>query len=525
LSDRFLGLSFGKYRVERVIGSGAFAWVYLASEPEPHASATPLVAIKVLKPHFAGDTAIEDRFQREAATAARLNHLNIVRILDVGRDQGVAYFTMDYLPNTLAARLQVMTTFPEPLLLRLGSDVASALAYAHAAGVIHRDIKPENILFSASGDAVLADFGIARALVVEGERTSTNVVLGTPQYFSPEQARGLSVDGRTDIYALGVTLFRAATGELPFAGSDWYEVARRHVEEPPPSPRSLNPTLSEGTERIILRCLAKRPEDRFADAEALAMAIARVSRGEDAGVELVESSPTMFVAGQSRSSVVRRRRRRIAAAAITAVLLSAGGVVYARWIPHGLTSATGTTSMPTSPLPDSSAAADSGAAGASAPVATRPAVARLAIIATDSGRITIDGRSVGIGRWRTDSMTPGRYEVRASVRTISDCVTAQQRETISLGAGDARDVRLATQRCGTLPLNPRPADAQVTITDAAGKVRFSGVMPATHRFVLPAGSYRVEMRRDGCRPYSASFDVPPNAQGTGDSPRLECKAD
>ena len=150
----------------------------------------------------------------------------------MGREDTAVYFVMDFLPTGLDDRLRIMGTLPETLLIRLGMDVAAALAFAHREGVIHRDIKTDNILFDAHGNAIVADFGIARALSGYVEQTGTNMVVGTPQYFSPEQARGQPLDGRADIYSLGVTLFKAATGVLPFQGDDWYEIARQHMEDP-----------------------------------------------------------------------------------------------------------------------------------------------------------------------------------------------------------------------------------------------------------------------------------------------------
>src|SRR5688572_14951219 len=177
---------------------------------------------------------------------------------------------MDYLPSGLANRLETTQSLPEDYVLRVGVDVARALGFAHREGVIHRDIKVDNILFDNHGNAVVADFGIARALSGYSNQTGTNMVVGTPQYFAPEQARAKPLDGRADIYSLGVTLYRAATGRLPFEGDDWYEIARQHVEEPPPPPRSINPDLTPAFEAAILHCLQKQADDRPATGELLA---------------------------------------------------------------------------------------------------------------------------------------------------------------------------------------------------------------------------------------------------------------
>ncbi|MDQ6827456.1 MAG: serine/threonine protein kinase, partial [Gemmatimonadota bacterium] len=219
MPDRYVGRHLGRFRIDELVGAGGFAWVYRGWDPELDIP----VALKVLKPQFAGDEAFESRFRREALTASHLRHPNIIRILGVGRDADAVYFAMDYVPQNLTARLRVMKTLPEPLLAQIGIDVAAGLAFAHREGVVHRDVKTDNILFDDHGNALVADFGIARASSVVNEETATNMVVGTPQYFSPEQARGLALDGRSDIYSLGVTLYRAATGMLPFTGDDWYD--------------------------------------------------------------------------------------------------------------------------------------------------------------------------------------------------------------------------------------------------------------------------------------------------------------
>jgi serine/threonine-protein kinase len=269
MPERLIGETLGRYRVEALVGSGGFAWVYRAFDPELEIP----VALKVLKPQFAGDPEFEARFRREASTAAKLRHPNIVKIFAVGKENGAVYFAMDYLPRGLADRLEAMPALPEATVVRAGLDVAKALAFAHREGVVHRDIKVDNILFDDHGNAVVADFGIARAVAEQVRHTAANMVVGTPQYFSPEQARGLDLDGRSDVYSLGVTLYRAATGRLPFDAEDWYTIARQHVEEPPPPPRAVVPTLSPEFEAIVLRCLAKKPEQRFLTADALAEAL------------------------------------------------------------------------------------------------------------------------------------------------------------------------------------------------------------------------------------------------------------
>lgn len=230
----------------------------------------PEVALKVLKPKYSGDIQFTARFLKEAEVASQLRHPNIIRILDVGQQGEDVWFAMPRLASSLDTRLEGNASLPETEIIRTARDIARALAFAHETGVIHRDIKPQNILFRDDGTAVLTDFGIARAVAGYVSTTGKQLVLGTPHYISPEQARGMPLDGRTDIYALGVTMYRAATGDLPFKSSDWYELARLHVEEPPVPPRVKKPEISKPFERIILTCLAKDREERYLSAAALA---------------------------------------------------------------------------------------------------------------------------------------------------------------------------------------------------------------------------------------------------------------
>ena len=254
----------GPYTLERLLGQGGFAWAFVGRE----ADGTP-VAIKVLKPRYAGDAQFESRFRNESETAAKLEHPNIIRIRSVAKTGEHVYFAMDLCADSLGTRIAREGPLPEDDILRLARDIAAALAFAHQQGVIHRDLKPDNVLIRSDGAAVLTDFGIARAVSGSVASTGVNMTIGTPQYLSPEQAQGRPLDPRVDFYALGVTLYKAATGEVPFSSDDWFELARMHVEDPPPSLRRKRPELSKRFERVVMKCLAKHPDDRYASAGEL----------------------------------------------------------------------------------------------------------------------------------------------------------------------------------------------------------------------------------------------------------------
>jgi serine/threonine-protein kinase len=228
------------------------------------------VAVKVLKPRYAGDASFETRFRNESETAAKLEHPNVIRIRSVAKAGAHVYFAMDLCADSLGARLAREGPLPEETILRIAADIARGLGFAHQHGVIHRDLKPDNILLRSDGRAVIADFGIARAVSGHIPSTGVDMIIGTPQYLSPEQAQGRAIDQRADFYALGVTLYRAATGETPFSHPEWFELARMHVEDPPPSLRRKRPELSRSFERVVLKCLAKHPDDRYQTAAEFA---------------------------------------------------------------------------------------------------------------------------------------------------------------------------------------------------------------------------------------------------------------
>jgi serine/threonine protein kinase len=258
------GSVFGSYTLEQLLGHGGFAWVYSArrSDGKPF-------AVKILKPRYSSDEVFRMRFRKESEFASHLAHPNIVHIEEVTNNPDQVFFAMDLYPDTLAALVDRGGAVPEPLLAEIAADVGRALSFAHEQGIVHRDIKPDNVLIAEDGRAVVTDFGIARAISGYVAATGFNMTLGTPSYISPEQAQGRPLDGRSDPYSLGITLYRAATGQLPFRSTDWFELARMHVESKPQPPRDIKPDLTRRMERVILKLLAKHPDDRYAKAEEM----------------------------------------------------------------------------------------------------------------------------------------------------------------------------------------------------------------------------------------------------------------
>ncbi|AUZ48856.1 serine/threonine-protein kinase [Pseudomonas orientalis] len=252
------------YVIEGEIGEGAMANVYLATQR----SLERKVALKVMAAALAADPTFCERFLREGKTLARLSHPHTVTIHDIGNVGELYYMAMEYLPNgTLKERIAAGLT-PEQG-VTLIRQIASALGYAHAQGLVHRDVKPANILFRADGTAVLSDFGIAKSLDDRTQFTQAGFAVGTPSYMSPEQARGQEIDGRADLYALGVVLYEILVGELPYRGTDALSTALAHLTEPLPE----LPVHHGRYQEVLRKLLAKDPAERYPDADALLLAL------------------------------------------------------------------------------------------------------------------------------------------------------------------------------------------------------------------------------------------------------------
>jgi serine/threonine protein kinase len=228
------------------------------------------VALKVLPAHLADEPGFAERFKREARAVAKLEHPHILPVYDYGQEGDLSYIAMRYVEG---GTLKALLGKPLELALIVGliAQIGEALDYAHDHGVIHRDVKPSNVLLDKGNWALLTDFGVARMVEATQQLTATGVGVGTPAYMSPEQGQGKKVDGRSDIYSLGVVLYEMLTGRVPFEAETPLAVVWKHVNEPLPLPRSINPDVPEAVERVVLKAMAKAPEDRFGSASLMAL--------------------------------------------------------------------------------------------------------------------------------------------------------------------------------------------------------------------------------------------------------------
>jgi len=269
------GKTLDHYRLIEQVGQGGMATVYRAQDIRTLNE----IALKVLSPTISGDKRFVRRFRREAGLVVRLKHPNIVPVLDYGEANGMVYLVMPYIQgSTLSDHIRTKQLSAENV-LRWTDEIAQALDFAHQQGIIHRDIKPSNVIISKSGQALLTDFGLAR-MADQSSTLTGSMLMGTPAFISPEQGRGQELDHRSDQYAFGILLFQILTGQLPFDGDNPMATVLKHLQDPVPRLRSINARIPQTVENIVLKSLAKNPENRFESVAELNRLFQAAMRGK-----------------------------------------------------------------------------------------------------------------------------------------------------------------------------------------------------------------------------------------------------
>lgn len=309
----------GRYEVIEELGQGGMGTVFRVFDTKTEEE----IALKLIKPEISSDKKTIERFRSELTTARKISHRNVCRMFDLGEEKGAHFITMEYVPGEDLKSLINRVKLDVGSSIKIAQQVCEGMSEAHRAGVVHRDLKPSNIMIDKDGNARIMDFGIARSPDTKGI-TKEGLMIGTPEYMSPEQAEAMDLDQRSDIYAFGVILYEMLTGKLPFDGETPLAVVMKHKEQSPEDPRGLNPHIPPGLSQLILKCLEKEKENRFQNAGEIRTELERVAHSLSIGkgIEAKKASPAA-----KKAKAFFRRKMLIVPALIVAVAIITIGVI------------------------------------------------------------------------------------------------------------------------------------------------------------------------------------------------------
>ncbi len=439
LRERLQRLIEGEYRIERLLGKGGMGSVFLAHDMALERE----VAIKVLPPDVAQDDQVVRRFQQEAKTAAKLDHPNIIPIYRVESEGGLNYFVMKYIAGT---SLEDLLEKKEPLAIadiqRILWEAACALGHAHQRGVVHRDVKPANIMFDHDGRVMLTDFGISKALQAATGFTATGMIIGTPHYMAPEQAKGHPVDGRADQYSLGVVGYRMITAELPFSGDSVHTILYKQIFEEPPLASTKNAAAPPFLATAVSRAMSKDPDLRFATMEDFATAVwpeqpvAAPAKGRKAArprARVTADSPTEITGPAAPTTPLpapkRKSRAGVLLGAVAVAGIAAGGYLALGRSNVSDLRIEDTVRVPPAERPRSRRQV----APSPPPGPVAEAQGFITVNANPYGEVYIDGVDTGptpVVRW---PVKPGRHTIRVQregYKTASDVVQVDAGNTV-----------------------------------------------------------------------------------------------
>ncbi len=485
-----VGTTFaGRYHVIEELGGGGMGKVYKVVDKEINEK----IALKILKPEISLDEKIIERFRNEVKLARKISHPNVCRMYDLLKEKGMYFITMEYISGEdLKSTVSRVGQLSVGKTLAIARQICKGLAEAHKMGVVHRDLKPHNIIIDRDGDVRILDFGIAHSMKTQGI-TESGVMIGTPEYMSPEQAVGEEADERSDIYSLGVIMFELLTGIVPFKADTAVGVAIKQKMETPPSPKAFNQQIPDEVNRMILRCLEKEKEKRFQKVEDVLEEISRVLRGHPTTSRLLPDKPMTSPGVKPRS---RSRSRVIAlTVALAAILCGAGYIVYTEFIkPQPLPPGQGLLTITSSP-PGASVFLNNEPRGTTPLKASFAAGAYKITIALKDYREIVEDVQVGEGQKVTRGYTLERLAVPTLEFGDLDINSIPSGASVYLN-----DESKGNTPTGKIKVSPGPYRLKITLAehkDVLEDIRIEKNMTWSKEYALermstaPAASYSV----------------------------------
>ena len=481
--------TLGRYEIVGEIARGAMGVVYKARDP----LIDRLVAIKTVNIGMSNveSETFERRFFREAKSAGRLNHPNVVTIHDVGKSEDVAYIAMEFLDGkSLREMLDSGVVLSMHRIADIVAEIAEGLAFAHRNGVVHRDVKPANVMVLASGAVKITDFGIA--LLPTGTRTMTGNVFGSPRYTSPEQVMGRPIDGRSDIFSLGAVLFEMLTGQSAFVGSDLNGILKQVLTDPTPPPSTHNPKLPRAFDHIVGKALAKDPSERYQDADEMARDLRRYDR-----VDLDTPAPAPLPALEHPTNPKAVAAPDVAQAPLVpSAALSEGPWWKRKVVWSTAVAVVAVVALATFLVPRKG----------SAPAIPAPVVAKSGSIASSATPVP-PPPTVAPAAVRVDPPTA----VRQSTPVTSPPVTVAQAQAAPAPSPEAVSAAAQAPLAPPAPVVPKPTGRVVLAIQPWGEIyvdgRKRGISPPTKELRLPPGKHVIEIRNGTFPPHSETIEV------------------
>ena len=477
----------GRYHIIEELGRGGMGRVYKVFDKEIKEK----MALKLLRPEIAADEKMIERFRNELKFARKITHKNICRLYDFNRDEETSYITMEYVSGEdLKSSVTRMGLLSAGKTIFLAKQICEGLAEAHKLGVVHRDLKPQNIMIDRGGNIRIMDFGIARSVQAKGV-TATGVMIGTPEYMSPEQVEGKDVDQRADIYSLGVILFELLTGTVPFEGDTPITVAIKHLKEDVPEPKTLNATVPDDMNKVVLKCLEKDRTKRYTSVEELLSELDKIEKGIPITDRIVPDKKPTPVGETPFFGDYTREKPKIKKYLIPVFVLIAVGILVIALIKFVPLQKSSESSLP--------------------PPATPAQEGKLVVNSVPSkAAVYVDGTRLGITPL-TSSLSPGKYSIRVEKSGYEEI-----KEEIEIASAQTAEKKYTLDRLQAKPQLARKFNMKISTIPSPANIYINDSFVANYPFSIEygRGRYKIRIEKEGYETVEEEIELRSNFSKT-----------